>query len=179
MNSSFASKPGIANPVVTALLVSPFSSDHAVLREVFSDWNWKLHTAPACSEALALLRRATIPVVVCERNLRDGDWKTILGATARMAQPPRLIVSSRLVDFKLLSEVRSTGGYSVVASPFDAREIDAKIQLAWHSWRREWRNTGDAWPGTASPSAQDSVEAATTSPLSGLSASCRGPLDFD
>jgi hypothetical protein len=28
----------------------------------------------------------------------------------------------------------------VLASPLDSREIEVRVQMAWHSWHREWRS---------------------------------------
>ena len=141
MNTASLSKPINIKPVVTALLVSPFPSDHVAVEEVFLYLGWELNTAYDCAEALALMRQTSTPVVVCESDLRDGNWKTVLQACAGMDEPPRLLVSSRLADAKLLDEARELGAYCVLASPLDSREIEVRVQLAWHSWHREWRNT--------------------------------------
>jgi hypothetical protein len=58
-----------------------------------------------------------------ERDLRDGDWKTILQVIARMPEPPRLLFSSRLADPTLLDETHALGAYSLLASPLESREI--------------------------------------------------------
>ena len=135
------SRPTSIQPAVTALLVSPFTSDHVAVQEVFSELGWVLNAAYDCAEALAFMRQAWTPVVICESDFRDGNWKTLLQACAAMAEPPRLLVSSRLGDPKLLDEARDLGAYSVLASPLDSREIEVRVQLAWHSWHREWRST--------------------------------------
>jgi DNA-binding NtrC family response regulator len=127
-------------PVVTALLVSPFTSDHVAAQEVFSELGWVLNAAYDCGEALAFMREGWTPVIICESDLRDGTWKTVLEACAGMAEPPRLLVASRLGDPKLLDEASDLGAYSVLASPLDSREIEVRVQLAWHSWHRERRN---------------------------------------
>jgi DNA-binding NtrC family response regulator len=129
-----------ANPVVTVLLVSPFASDHVAVQEVFAYLGWELNTAYDCTEALAFMREAWTPVVICGSDFRDGNWKTLLQACAGMPEPPRLLVSSRLADPDLLDEARSLGAYSVLASPLDSREIEVRVQMAWHSWHREWRS---------------------------------------
>ena len=130
----------IRNPssLINALLVSPFESDHAVLRHVFSQSNWRLLAAYDCESALALMSRELIPVVIC--GLRGGDWKFLLEVGARLAHPPRLIVSSRVMDEHLWAEVLNLGGYDVLATPFDPREVFRSVSLAWHSWQREWRS---------------------------------------
>ena len=140
MTGASLSRPSIG-PVVTALLVSPFASDHVAVQEVFSYLGWALNAAYNCAEAVAFMRQTSTPVVICERDLRDGYWKNVLQSSAGMLEPPRFLVASRVVDPKLLDEAREVGAYSVLASPFDSREIEVRVQLAWHSWHREWRNT--------------------------------------
>ena len=134
------SKPISIKPVVTALLVSPFASDHVAVQEVFLYLRWVLIAAYNCAEALAFMRQTSTPVVICEHDLRDGNWKTVLQACAGLPEPPRLLVTSRLADPTLLDEARDLGAYSVLASPLDSREIEVRVQFAWHSWNREWRN---------------------------------------
>ena len=95
---------------VVVLEISPFESDHTILRGIFSHTKWKLQITRTCSEAIHLLKRRLIPVVLCERDLPDGSWKDIVERTAQAANPPAVIVSSRLADDGLWSEVLASGG---------------------------------------------------------------------
>jgi len=124
--------------IVTALLVSPFESDHAVLRLVFSRDNWRLHSAYDSEAALSLMSKDTIPVIIC--NLRNGDLKGLLEASAQLPNPSKLIVSSRLMDERLSAEALNMGAHDVLATPFDAREVFRSVSMAWHSWQRENRS---------------------------------------
>jgi hypothetical protein len=141
------SRPRNTSPVVTVLLVSPFASDHVAVQEVFTYLGWVLNAAYDCSEALAFMRQSRTPVITCGSDFRDGNWKTLLDACAGMPEPPRLLVSSRLADPELLDEARNLGAYSVLDSPLDSREIEVRVQMAWHSWHREWRNISAASAG--------------------------------
>src|ERR1700739_3236808 len=134
MNAAKSSRSNNLRPVVTALLVSPFASDHVAVQEVFAYLRWQLTSAYDCAEAMALMRQAAAPVIICESDLRDGNWKTILQACVGMPKPPRLLVSSRLADPEFFYEARYRGAYSALASPLDAGEIEVRVQLAWHSW---------------------------------------------
>jgi len=176
MNLASLSKSTNIKPVVTALFVSPFASDHVALREIFSYLGWVLKTVSDCAGALAFLRHTPTPLVICERDLWDGTWKTILQASARMPEPPRFLVSSSLADSKLLHEMHDLGAYSVLASPPDSREIEVRVQLAWHSWQREWRNTRGVLLGEKVPSAEIGITAARVARSTDAG---RGQLDFD
>lgn len=120
---------------VIVLEVSPFESDHAALQRIFSHSNWKLHISRTCAEAIAFLKKKLIPVVVCERDLPDGSWKDIVERTAQSANPPAVIVSSRLADDGLWSEVLNCGGYNVLAKPFQDAEVFRDVSHAWLQWK--------------------------------------------
>lgn len=124
-------------PVITALLVSPFESDHVVLRDLFSHSSWKLLDAYDIESALPIMNREAVPVIICEQTLRDGDWRLILDAASTMRDPSRVIVCSRLADERLWAEVLHLGGYAVLSTPFRARDAFRPIFLAWHSWNRD------------------------------------------
>ena len=120
---------------VTVLNVSPVEADHLILAQIFSHSNWKLHVARTCSEAMALLETKLLPVVLCEQELPDGSWKDILERANEAANPPTLIVSSRLADDRLWSEVLNLGGYNVLSKPFRESEVFRDVSLAWLAWK--------------------------------------------
>jgi DNA-binding response OmpR family regulator len=128
MNTASLSKPINKKPVITALLVSPFPSDHVAVQEVFSYLGWVLNAAYDCAEASAFMRQSSTSVVICDCDLRDGNWKKDHQVCAGMPEPPRLLVSSHLVESELLNEARDLGAYSVLASPLDSREIAVRVQ---------------------------------------------------
>ena len=72
--------------------------------------------------------------MVCESNLPDGSWKDVIDRTARAANPPAVIVTSRLADDRLWSEVLNRGGYNVLLKPFRALEVLRDVNLAWQDW---------------------------------------------
>jgi hypothetical protein len=86
-----------------------------------------------CREGLAYLRGNDTPVVICERDLADGNWKLVLNGFDGLPMPPNLIVTSRLADDELWAEVLNLGGYDVLAQPFDTEEVYRIVFLAWMS----------------------------------------------
>lgn len=85
-------------------------------------------------EAADHLRNSASSVVICERDLPDGDWKDILKETADMAPPPLLLVVSRNADESLWAEVLNLGGYDVLLKPFERSEVLRVISMAWRHW---------------------------------------------
>jgi DNA-binding response OmpR family regulator len=55
-----------------------------------------------------------------------------------MDSPPKLIVTSRLADERLWSEVLNLGGFDVLAQPFNPREALRCIGEACHHWQEEY-----------------------------------------
>jgi DNA-binding response OmpR family regulator len=127
----------IAQPekTVTVLEISPFDTDHTTLQQIFSHSNWKLHIARTCAEAMTLLKRKLIPVVLCEKDLPDGSWKDIMERAGQAANPPAVIVSSRFADERLWAEVLNLGGYNVLCKPFRDSEVFRDVSLAWLHWK--------------------------------------------
>jgi len=120
---------------VRILLVSSDASNRSSLASIIGHSNWSLHEVPTCCEALAFLRIQHVGVVICDCSLPDGDWKTLLDDLAGVKNPPNLIVSSRLADSFLWSEVLNLGGYDVLAAPFEASEVFRVVSLAWLKWK--------------------------------------------
>ena len=117
-----------------ALAVSPLPADRARLREILSQGNWELHEASDCCGALALLRDQSVAVLLCERDHADGNWEDLLKATARLPDPPNLIVFSRLADESLWAKVLNLGGFDVLITPFEPEEVLRVTFAAWSRW---------------------------------------------
>jgi DNA-binding NtrC family response regulator len=127
--------------IVTLLVVSPLEEDHVSLRHIIGHSNWRLREASCCEEALRLLSNEPVPVVICECDLPDGNWKVFLDEVEKLPYPPHVIVSSRLADARLWAEVLNIGGYDVLMTPFDAKEVFHVVFSAWHSRKRSWEQT--------------------------------------
>ena len=121
------------------LLVGPVEDDSEQGKSFFDQFSWPVERARDCQEASALLHDGLTRVVVCERTLPDGYWTAILEMATSRRDPPVLIVTFRLADERLWSEVLNLGGYDVLAKPFDRNEVERTVNLAWQHWasRRE------------------------------------------
>ena len=121
---------------VSVLLISALPEDHDSLQEIFYRSNWILRRVSTCREALLDAWEYDTPVVICERDLPDGDWKLVLSKFDRLPLRPNLIVTSRLADDNLWAEVFNLGGYDVLAQPFGSDEVFRVVFLAWEQNRR-------------------------------------------
>ena len=122
---------------VTVLAISPNEEDHLFLANIFSHTNWQLRAARTWRDALTVLGRLRVPVLVCERQLLDATWKEVLSGLSQLPERPVLIVASRLADEAFWAEALSLGAYDVLMKPFDATEVFRVVSLAWLNWRND------------------------------------------
>jgi DNA-binding response OmpR family regulator len=134
-NDRFRQPTPINGDSVISLAVSPFNEDLSFLQCMFDDANWKLLTAHTYQEGMAQLSRALIPIVLCDCQLPDGDWKDVLSRLAPMLEPPRVIVVSHDADERLWLEVLSLGGFDLLTTPFREVEVGYAIGTAWLDWK--------------------------------------------
>ncbi len=130
---SIAGKPRIV------LFVSPNDEDHRALIHILRPAGWSLDSAFDCVEAIKSLEAESVPVVIVERDLPDGNWKTLHNRLIQMPFPPKLIVTCRLADERLWAEVLNLGGFDVLAQPFYRPEVLRSVSSACSRWDREWR----------------------------------------
>lgn len=104
--------------------------------------NWRLRHAMTCREAIRFANENEIAVVICQPQLPDGDWTTVLTALERLDRSPNLIVTDRLPDEALWAKVLNLGGYDVLAQPFDRNEVFRVISSAWRRWDFAWKAAG-------------------------------------
>ena len=128
----------VSQRAVQVLLISPFDEDHRHLRDILKHSNWQQHDARTQREAFAYLQENVTPVAICESELPDGTWQEVLSRFGLMRCPPLLVVTSRIADDRLWSEVLNLGAYNVLAKPLNMKEVFHVVGLAWLSWKRRW-----------------------------------------
>jgi DNA-binding NtrC family response regulator len=119
---------------ITILAVSPFEQDKRLIQATVRAARTPVLTAGRLSEAIPLFKHRKISLVICERDLPDGDWRDMLGQMNNLMPGARLVVASRLADERLWAEVLNLGGYDVLAKPFSVQEmmhvIESALQLS-------------------------------------------------
>jgi DNA-binding NtrC family response regulator len=135
----------VPRDVVSVLCVSSSDSDHQKLDAIFSHSNWSLSHATDCNQALRLLQRLRSPVLICDRDVIGPSWRELLPRfhALHLRPEPRLIVSARLADDSLWSEVLNVGGYNVLEKPFDRKEVFWVVSHAWLDWKSERDRSGN------------------------------------
>jgi len=126
---------------VSALLVGAERESRLLLHEIFRNAGWHLFQAPGRKRALLYLERRPVQVVIADGDFSDWHWKQVWRDLQRLPHPPQLVVTSRLCDESLWSEVLNWGGYDVLAEPFRRDEVERVIAAA----RRHF----EGWPTPA------------------------------
>ena len=124
--------------ICTILSVSPHSEDHSSLETIMGLSQWRVLKANNIFTARALLlQQHDISVVFSERDLNQGTWIDILKHLQSTARPAPLIVTSRLADESLWSEVLRKGGWDLLAKPLDCSEVVRSVRSAWQHWHSD------------------------------------------
>ena len=105
------------------LLVCRSPGARDALAAILEKTDWRIGYARSCGEAVMLLCREQVSVVICESRLPDGDWKDMLEYSLQAPGAPRLIVTCRWANESLWAEVLNLGGFDVLAQPFDNTEV--------------------------------------------------------
>lgn len=127
----------------TVLSLEPNLKDQMALERIFtgSNWllcpslKWKLKGTATVGSALAAIRRTPVPLVLCGCDVQPDAWKEMLEQFPVLAEPPFLIVTSRLADERLWVEALNLGAYDVLAKPFDRTEVMRAVSSACLRWQ--------------------------------------------
>jgi hypothetical protein len=101
----------------TILAVGFDAQDRATLRRGAAQAGCALSAAATISNVRLLLAGRIAPVIVCDRDLPDGTWQDLLDFGRNV------IVVSRIADESFWADVLNRGGYDVLASPLEEREV--------------------------------------------------------
>ena len=116
-----------ADRVLAVNLARP---DRRVLSALSEAMSWSLICAEKLEPALRKAESPDVRVVLCERELPDGNWKTLFEHVRDLAHAPRFIVASRFADERLWVEVLNLGGYDVLATPFYGEVVSRVVSCA-------------------------------------------------
>jgi DNA-binding NtrC family response regulator len=120
---------------VSVLLVGEYENDRALVRDVSSKLGWRLFETRGARRALAWLKRNAVQVVMAEGRTAGSDWQKLLDDLRDLPDPPQLVVTSRIADDHLWSEVLNRGGYDVLPRPLDRDELERVVDGAARQFR--------------------------------------------
>lgn len=112
-------------PAFAVLLLSSSDASRASLFSICAGRGWTVYEAGNSREALSLLDRHAISVVIV-----DEQWREVLLDVTSKPKSPCVIVTAAFADEALWAEVLNLGGFDVLAQPFDANEVIRITQAA-------------------------------------------------
>lgn len=110
------------------LFVGIGPDEHLSLQRLLE--NWKIQSARSCAHAVAALDSERPAVVVCEEELQDGSWRSVVSAAQALSCPPPVIVVSYRPDERLWAEVLRKGGFDLLGCPLDPSRVSLAIDHA-------------------------------------------------
>lgn len=119
---------------ISILVATPHPEDLNSLRHILHHRDWSLSLCMSAREAVDKASELRPAILICERDLPDGNWKDVLNGLESMVNPPLLLVVSRHADESLWAEVLNLGGYDVLLKPFDRSEVTRVVGMAWRQW---------------------------------------------
>lgn len=119
---------------LTVIALIAGERDRRILAGVCSRNGWNAVLADTCDEARRELDRTEVPVVLCDRDLPERDWRRIVETLAASPQPSCILLLSKVVDDYLRDEVVRSGGYDVLRKPLREDEVASAVRLAWTYW---------------------------------------------
>ncbi len=118
------------------LVVSDCSAEREFLGALLRKSGWEVHLARTLVDVMKTLRIRGLGVVLSESRLPDGhNWKDLLDEFQGLETAPLLIVTDRLADERLWSEVLNLGGYDVLLKPLEREEVLRVADSAWTNWK--------------------------------------------
>ena len=108
---------------ISILLVSPDVEDENTLRRILNASTASVACCRSAADACVQVQSYSVTAVICERDLPDGNWRTVLAQCESSSPRPALLVTSRHADDSLWAEVLNLGGYDVLLKPFDPVEV--------------------------------------------------------
>lgn len=114
----------------SVLLVSPHQEDESVFQQILRGTGAAMSSCRGVSDAVQHISQNQPDVVICESNMVDGNWKTVLSACQDLPQPSPVLVVSRHADDGLWAEVLNLGGYDVLMKPIDRVEVSRVFGMA-------------------------------------------------
>jgi DNA-binding NtrC family response regulator len=96
--------------------------------------NWTLFWAHNSALAREVIARYSIPIVVCDRDLPNEDWRVVLAGFSELSPPVCTLLASQVADEYLWREIVHNKGFEILTKPFDPEKVIRTVRFAW-TWR--------------------------------------------
>lgn len=124
--------PGSAPVRIVGLLAD--ARDRELLTRAAARHQWDVTFADTYPEAHQLLEKIRAPVVLCDRDLLDPDWGSMVRGLAACSHRACILLVSKVADDYLWNEVIRRGGCDILSKPLHEDEVVRAVKLAWSYW---------------------------------------------
>ena len=152
-----------SGPSSSILLVGGAGTDFDNLARILTASGWQLRHAADGVDAARLSSEQSFPVVICERDLPDGDWRALQAGLRNLEHPPLLVLTLAWGDEEAWVEALNLGAFDALARPFERAEVLRVLSMAMLAWTTSARQTGAAAGASLprlAPTKQYSIHAA-------------------
>ncbi len=133
------------------LVVSSMEEDHAVFDVFIGGVGYTVHHASTLADAISILGKSQVAVVVTERTLPDGSWVGVLANSNSPSNSPLVIVFTDPVDATFWAQAFNLGAFDFLHPPLAEAIVARAITLASLRWSRTVREV-DTQSANSSPS---------------------------
>lgn len=118
----------------TIMVVDDRVGIRKLLQEVLQDAGYKVLTASGGSEAVEMIRRTKIDLVLLDMKMSGMDGLETLTFLKQYAPYVIILIMTAYEELEVLKEARRRGAAGYISKPFDIEElksiIEAKLQAA-------------------------------------------------
>ncbi len=111
--------------------------ERSALQQVATREHWGVEFTNSSEEAWAIANQSMAPVILCDRDLPETNWREAVRSLAALPHRPIVILLSKVADEYLWNEVFRIGGFDILARPLRAEEVRRAVGLALSYWRSE------------------------------------------
>jgi DNA-binding NtrC family response regulator len=119
---------------ITIVSVLLDDQDRSLIAELCFENQWDVFFAKTCAEARQVSEQIKPHIILLDRDLADGDWRTALSACASASPGACTMLVSRVADDNLWNEVVCNGGYDVLRKPLRQPHVLRAVKFAWSYW---------------------------------------------
>jgi len=121
----------IASPTrVTIMSMLLDDQDQLLIANVGDKNKWDVFFAKTLDEGRQALEKLQPHIILLDRDLADGNWRSALSACASTSAACTMLIS-RVADDYLWNEVVCNGGYDVLAKPLREQDVLRAVRFAW------------------------------------------------
>ena len=118
----------------TLVALTADHGDRKLLTDLAAENGWDVHLTQSLEEAEFAVNRLHAPVALCDRELPEVDWRTVVRTLASSQHEPCVIVTGKRVDDYFWEEVIRNRGYDVLSKPLREYEVTRIVGLALSFW---------------------------------------------